>query len=142
MADVYTPAVTPKAGIHAYGTAGTSITWGGLTFGGVTDLEVNFGSAQVVRVFSDKSLLLTGYAEPLLTEHVYLGTRSHPTVSFTGLHSWVDEGSIGQRHLMRVNTSIGGAIVRQAILIDASRAGSVNDVWKWSVVFQLTQDSA
>lgn len=135
--DVYTPPALARAGSNAHPTTGVIAMWGAFHFDQVTDVDVNYGSMDVVRVFSDRSNL-NPYAHPFLDEQVYVGTRSRPVISFTGFQPWIDEGSIGQRHELTLTMS-PGILKSQAILIDARRAGSTNNVWRWSVTFQAVQ---
>lgn len=130
-----TPKVLPV--INAYVTAGTTVTWGAFNFSGVSDLEIDYGSLSTVRVVSNLSQVFT-YGDTFPVERVYAGTRSTPGVSFSGFHPWVDEGSIGQTHLLTVQTSMQN-FTANAVLIEARRSGSVNDVWRWSVKLQITR---
>ena len=121
-------------------TAGTTATFDGFSLMGITDLQVNFGEAQSFNVVSiDAPVRGTGtYAVPY--SRAVVGMARPGTVSLTGLgvEGILSSDKIGWYGALVISHPTAGNVSTHAFLKSISRQGKVNDVWRYSVEFQIT----
>ena len=131
---------SPLARATPYRTPATGVTlqFNGFWLGDLTDLRINFGEAEPFELITlNASLRGTGSATVPLSRFM-VGKVRPGTVTATGIGQWYDKGDVGKYGTLYIGCVGIPNKGFNAFLASAELAGKVNDVWRMTATWQLT----
>lgn len=119
---------------------GTTLTFNGRTYGGVTNISVVFANAGTYEYVPTTATVIRTGTTCSPRAKVMPGTVAPGTLTATGFGAW-DNGTAGGEYGTLVVTNAGGRVMLnvKAILIRCNRELAVNDVVRSSLEFQISE---